>query len=769
MFYLNNVTKKYCDDKNDSVIALDNINLKLPENGLVIINGTSGCGKTTLLNVLGGLDNPTSGELYLNNERIDNKSEAWWDAFRGSYLGFIYQDFNLLDNMTVRENILLPLSFCDINDEEKNKRINEIVNELGINEYLDKKTSKLSGGQKQRVAIARALVSGTKIILADEPTGNLDEENSENVFRILKEIAKTHLVVVVTHDSVLAEKYADRLVRISYGKIENDIEKELDNANEDAPVAAIENIEIKKTKMPLKECFKFAKEAIAQRKTRAFVSVMIFSITLIFALLLCSFLFRSDSSSTEKYLTDSNYKIVPLCMNVPDKYADFSNDGKIFYGRKVYELMCEDTDVGRIVEYGSAEVISGNYENYFQSVIYINDNNEKYITYEGKYPSKDNEIAISKAFADELKIKGNIINSKLVVDGKECIVTAVVSHVCDEEFENFAIYDGYEKENIGKAIFVKKDVKQQDKAESIYISGFGVTEYSNLFYQTTVYNDICPVDGANELLEGRMPEKDSEILISSYQYEFAKELGREMIGTTHRIEDLYKKEHGCTFWDRLNLYDYIGETFTIVGVVSGEGDYYVTNGVYDKISLEYEKYYNTSYLLLINQDEIEDDIDRLFEDGIRVYDPKLQTAYDFTKEMESITFAMIVVAVIVALLSVLQMISLYTYSINDNKKTIGILRTIGVNKADTKKIFTQECLLISVISLLIAIALSLILTKAINEFISANVYNFSGFEFLDFSIGTIFIVGCINCVLSILSVVIPLRKYSKCKIIELIK
>ncbi len=150
MLRLQNITKVYKENGVDSVTALQDINLVLPKTGLVVLTGSSGCGKTTLLNILGGLDRPTTGELYLDRMRVDDREEAWWDGFRSTTLGFLFQDFNLLENMTVRENIQLPLSLCGLSDEAKEAKVTAVAKELDIQEYLDKKPTKLSGGQKQR-------------------------------------------------------------------------------------------------------------------------------------------------------------------------------------------------------------------------------------------------------------------------------------------------------------------------------------------------------------------------------------------------------------------------------------------------------------------------------------------------------------------------------------------------------------------------------------------------------------------------------------------
>lgn len=143
MLELIHVSKNYKEGKTENVNALIDINLSFPNTGLVVISGASGCGKTTLLNILGGLDRPTTGEVKLNNSRIDNRNEEWWDSFRALYLGFIYQDFNLLENMSVRKNIQLPLDIRMLDEKTKQEMTKNIVDELGLNSYLEKKAKKI--------------------------------------------------------------------------------------------------------------------------------------------------------------------------------------------------------------------------------------------------------------------------------------------------------------------------------------------------------------------------------------------------------------------------------------------------------------------------------------------------------------------------------------------------------------------------------------------------------------------------------------------------
>lgn len=780
MLELTHVTKKYIDDKNEDVTALDDINLLLPDTGLVIINGTSGCGKTTLLNILGGLDRPTSGEVSLDNVRIDNENEKWWDSFRGSSLGFIYQDFNLLENMTVRENVQLPLALQNIDDETRENRINKVIDELGLSEYLDKKTGKLSGGQKQRVAIARALVTGSKIILADEPTGNLDKQNSENVFKLLKKIAKNRLVIVVTHDSQLASAYADRLIQISYGTIESDmvIEDTTDKSNDYIAEGGASffdetfTVETRQRKLSLKECLQFAREAMSQRKVRCFISVMIFSITMLFTLILCEAVFRNDSVPITKYINDNNQKLLSLYMEVPDEYANITGDEEIAYGRKIHDLVCEYTDKSRIIRCG------GMYDIVFEfgrsertESIYVSVENSKYFTYEGKFPEKENEIAISKVFADRIENTNSVIDSNVFINEKEYTITAIVTQMCGNDIEDLYVDDGSGDNLFEKnVIFLSTNtLTKKDGASSVNMSGFGVINFSNLFYQTTVYNDICSVGSEMELIAGHMPNSDNEILISQSYIEQTGKTDKDYVGNVYKLNDIYDNQYGCAYWNMLNLYDYIGENFTIVGVAHGSGDYYVTASLFDKLFEEAEMYYEKSYFLLVDENTLEDDICKLLEKGVKIKDLNLQKVYELIENIDGFNFFMLIVVAVVALLSILQMISLYSYSINDNKKTIGILRTMGVNKSDTKRIFTVECMVVSVLSFVVAIIINVFVTYGINNYITQEILQFDGFDFLHMRFIIVVITGVINCVLSVLSVLIPIRKFSKMKIVELIK
>ena len=210
----------------DSLVALDHISLTLPDKGLVFILGKSGCGKSTFLNMLGGLDDITGGDIVYNGIAISKLNEGELNNYRNNYVGIIYQNFNLFEKETVYENI--HIAGRKREKEFLGEKIDKLLADLMLSEKKKVLIKNLSGGQKQRVAIARALIKDSKIILADEPTGNLDSKNTEMIFNILKEAAKDRLVVVVSHDVKSAEAYADRIISLSDGKVVDDVTKNAD-------------------------------------------------------------------------------------------------------------------------------------------------------------------------------------------------------------------------------------------------------------------------------------------------------------------------------------------------------------------------------------------------------------------------------------------------------------------------------------------------------------------------------------------------------------
>lgn len=214
MIELKNVNKNY-QTASETVYAVRNLTVTFPETGLVFILGPSGSGKSTLLNMLGCLDTPTSGEIWIEDREIKSLSGRERINYLNSYLGFVFQEYNILNDLTLKENITLPLEIMGKSRKEINQKFSEIIKVVELDGLEKRKVNELSGGQKQRIAIARALIKEPKLIIADEPTGNLDYETSNNIFNVFKNLSKERLVIIVSHDEESATKFADMIVRIS--------------------------------------------------------------------------------------------------------------------------------------------------------------------------------------------------------------------------------------------------------------------------------------------------------------------------------------------------------------------------------------------------------------------------------------------------------------------------------------------------------------------------------------------------------------------------
>ena len=221
MLKLQNIKKDYIVG-DTAVHALKGVSIEFRSCEFVSILGQSGCGKTTLLNIIGGLDRYTDGDLFINGKSTKTYKDKDWDNYRNHSVGFIFQSYNLIPHQTVLSNVELALTLSGVPAAERRKRAEEALKKVGLGDQLNKKPNQMSGGQMQRVAIARALVNDPEILLADEPTGALDSDTSVQIMELLKEISKDRLVIMVTHNPELAKRYSTRIVRLLDGNITDD-------------------------------------------------------------------------------------------------------------------------------------------------------------------------------------------------------------------------------------------------------------------------------------------------------------------------------------------------------------------------------------------------------------------------------------------------------------------------------------------------------------------------------------------------------------------
>ena len=269
MLEIRNIVKNY-ETGSETVHALKGVSIAFRESELVSILGQSGCGKTTLLNIIGGLDQYTSGDLIINGQSTKQYKSADWDIYRNHSVGFIFQSYNLIPHQSVLSNVELALTLSGVSKAERRRRAKEALEKVGLGNQLNKRPNQMSGGQMQRVAIARALVNDPDILLADEPTGALDSETSIQIMELVKEIAKDRLVIMVTHNPELAEKYSTRIVKLLDGQIVGDSE-----------VRKTEVTKGQKTSMSFLTALSLSKNNLMTKKGRTFLTSFAGSIGII--------------------------------------------------------------------------------------------------------------------------------------------------------------------------------------------------------------------------------------------------------------------------------------------------------------------------------------------------------------------------------------------------------------------------------------------------------------------------------------------------------
>ncbi len=283
MLEIKNITKDY-KTGTDSVHALRGVSIAFRDSELVAVLGHSGCGKTTLLNIIGGLDRYTSGDLIIDGRSTKQYKDRDWDTYRNHSIGFIFQSYNLIPHQTVLSNVELALTLSGVSKAERRRRAKEALEKVGLGDQLNKRPNQMSGGQMQRVAIARALVNDPDILLADEPTGALDSETSLQIMELVKEIAKDRLVIMVTHNPDLANDYATRIVKLVDGKIKSDsdpFEPTENKGEKSKEEKSAKSQKTKKTKMGFLTALSLSRNNLLTKKGRTFLTAFAGSIGII--------------------------------------------------------------------------------------------------------------------------------------------------------------------------------------------------------------------------------------------------------------------------------------------------------------------------------------------------------------------------------------------------------------------------------------------------------------------------------------------------------
>lgn len=381
MLELKHIVKTY---KTDDFVqnAVDDVSIKFKAGELTAILGESGSGKSTLLNILSGLDKPTSGNVIIDGVDTSKFSKSDWATYRNHYVGFVFQEYNLMNNLRIVENVEMPLLLQGMSAKEARQKALEKLELVGLQEHVNKLPVQLSGGQCQRVAIARALVTDPKVIMADEPTGALDYELGLKTINFIKQVCKDKIIILVTHDEEIAERFADRIIQMKDGKIISDSKEVIEEENNK------DSFDLKKPKMNLLMSAKLAKKNISSRILRSIFTSLAVSIGLI-----CIFLLVFLTTGINNTLDGVLREILPTNNYVVQGQLT----GQVLDDEDINKIKAIDNVSEVIPEYyATTSFIYGDYKEFYD-MINLPDKQENFSHKKiyGSYPSNSNEIIIS--------------------------------------------------------------------------------------------------------------------------------------------------------------------------------------------------------------------------------------------------------------------------------------------------------------------------------------------------------------------------------------
>ena len=526
MIELKNVSKSYRLANGIEKKALNCVSLNFPDTGLVFVVGKSGSGKSTLLNIIGGLDKEDSGEVIVDGKSLKQFKNEDYDYYRNEYIGFVHQEANLIPDYNVYENIMISLKLkgMKISYEDCDK----LLDYLSLNGLGNRNINELSGGEKMRVSIARALVKNPKILICDEPTGSLDLETGNQIFKILKSVSKDRLVIVVTHDINNAKIYGDYLIQIDNGSI----------ISNNLVCEALSNASFRSTrsKLPFKEKFRFAFKNLFNNKVKMFFSLLLTFLSLVSLLISLNFNNTSIAHTQAKTLSDLGYNHITIKKYEHDKsdelmnyhwesYFDEGTFNKIekYLGENYYRKY-------RIQENGNYLKINYNHENiytkknkYRDPYYYHNGEDDRFVVYNGenfdiigRKPIEADEIMIHSYLADlfmHVGIMSNgsyyypksyeeLLNNKYIDFGKYKLkVIGIINDGDLREYEyikNASSFDGMIS-NIGRGIIIKDKTFEKflehimEPSYNIYVSE-KFLDSNNYTKDTVMANAILVVD-----------------------------------------------------------------------------------------------------------------------------------------------------------------------------------------------------------------------------------------------------------------------------------
>ncbi len=766
MLEIKNISKVY---KTGSFIqnALDDVSINFRENEFVSILGPSGSGKTTLLNIIGGLDQYTSGDLKINDISTKKYKDKDWDTYRNHKVGFIFQNYNLITHQSILSNVELALTLSGVKKSVRRKKAIEALDKVGLKEHINKKPNQLSGGQMQRVAIARALVNDPSIILADEPTGALDTKTSEQIMKLLSDIAKDKLVIMVTHNPELAESYSTRIVSVKDGKVINDT-----NPYDGSDVIKAKKRD-KKTNMSFMTALSLSLNNLLTKKGRTILTAFAGSIGIIGISLILSL-----SNGVQTYIDNvQEDTLTSYPLTIERESVDFANMVSIMAENKNKEEHDNDAIYSNdimndLISSMSTKVRTNNLKDFKK---YLESNKEEIDKYANdiKYGynldlqiyKKDTSDGIVKINpSNTMAIMGNAINGtasssmgmmnstnvfKELTNNKKLLKTQydiVVGKMPEDYNEVVLIIDenneisDYTLYSLGikdqkEIISMMEKIKKGESVEAptqtkINYDDILKTEFK-LILNTDIYkkaNNIW-LDNSNDaeymkkIIDDGLTLKIVGIIKpdNNSTIETAGEIGFTTELTNYVINEIGKSKIVSEQKNNENINVFTGTNFNLGESVDNN---YLRLGFVDE---ENPKTINIYPKDFESKDNIENIIkeynkDKEKEDKIEYTDYVGILMSSITTIVNIISYVLIAFVSISLIVSSI-MIGIITYiSVLERTKEIGILRAIGASKKDIRRVFNAETFIVGLISGLLGVGITILLNIPINKII----FNLSG-------------------------------------------
>lgn len=805
MINLRNISKTYVTKSKTATQALKDVSLDIENRGMIIVLGKSGSGKSTLLNLLGGLDAPTSGEIYVDGVSMKQFSQRDYDMYRNNYVGFIFQEFNLLADFNVRDNVALALKLSK--SDNIDAKVTDALKQVELNDsYLNRRIDEMSGGEKQRIAIARAIIKDSKIILADEPTGNLDSATGESIWNILKNLSRDRLVVVVSHDRESAEKYADRIIEIADGQIVSD-----NGATEQQIITQQNSFVATKQRLAFATRLKMGYNTLRLRKAKT-VSVILLAIFSILSILITQMCLSFSSELTlAKYIKQNDLKYFTVSQGCIDGYNNlFTTAGADPWKNRTIRYIADNcTYIKDSMIQSKQDILDMGFE-FVGDALEIDDGSfyitetglERFYYQGGFYVEVDGEFVelVQEIYPPEFLVGKNIHTSEATLGIGNAVLAGVVrtSHLTNASFLPWIFYtENFDGRSVPNSItFNSSDPKEVTLhlSDKRYDNKFEVTDYMG----SLILNDRSTIVSADGIVTNTKFElADNEIVLPYELYAQMFNANSKLYYVNAELTEVRNmpEEIGQTFEIKFCEYD-SGELILDCGELKIVGisftfDLYqdkaiaVSNNLMRKIDEEL-----SSSRILVSVDSIKnlnDFVYTLRKDYLGyIYDVGTVEArsitgqsttevdiaemtYEFEIIITLLSIVFSVVGAILLIVLVLLVINLISFSIANRKKEVGILSALGASNADITSIFLLETLIISAISFVLILALVFVFAFVFNSvFSKAYLLNFV-YPFLrvDWLSITILIALCFGFVM--LAALIPIRKIIRLKPIDAIR